>query len=210
LTRRDRLLIQAAMTEDGSHPKGFTVVDRRASAMAEEAIADAAAQEAVETKPTYVAQIELALAEKDRKLREIAAELTAVQERTRRESAREVERSRRALLVDLLDVADNLDRALGASGVEDAANAMHIAAGVGLVRDLLAEKLSAHGVVRIEALGARFDPKRHEAQALVPVEDAARDGVVIDVYRQGYAIGGDVIRPAGVAVGRASRGSRPV
>ncbi len=197
------------MADDSAQPKGFKVVDRRASAMAEEAIA--AAQEPAEGKPAYVAQLESALAEKDRKLRELAAELGAVQERVRREASRDAERSRRGLLVDLLDVADNLDRALGASGAGEAANAAHIAAGVGLVRDLLIGKLSAYGVTRIEALGARFDPKRHEAQALVPVDDAAHDGMVIDVYREGYAIGADVIRPAGVAVGRAAPfGGKPV
>ena len=198
------------MADDSAQPKSFTVVDRRASAMAEEEIA-ASAQAPAEEKPAYVVQLERALAEKDRKLRELAAEIGAVQERVRREASRESERSRRGLIVDLLDVADNLDRALGATGAGEAVNAANIAAGVGLVRDLLVGKLSAYGVTRIEALGARFDPKRHEAQALVPVEDAAQDGVIVDVYREGYAIGADVIRPAGVAVGRAAAfGGKPV
>jgi molecular chaperone GrpE len=189
------------MADDRSVPKGFTVVDRRASVMDETSIADAAAQEPAEAKPAYVEQLERAVAEKDRKLRDLAAEVTAVQERARRETSKEVERHRRALFVDLLELADNLDRALGASGAGD----LGIAEGVGLVRDHLLEKLSAYGVARIEALGERFDPRKHEAQALVPVEDAARDGVVVDVYTQGYAIGADVIRPAGVAVGRAAK-----
>jgi len=186
------------MVETSSGPKGFTVVDRRASSMDDATIAQAGEGEPGSSKPAYVEQLERALAEKERKLREIAAEVGAVQERTRREAGREVERNRRVLLVELLDVLDGLDRALGASGEPSG-----IAEGVVLVRDLLVQKLAAFGVERIEARGARFDPARHEAQALVPVDDATRDGIVVDVFREGYAIGSDVIRPAGVAVGRA-------
>jgi len=189
------------MTQQPSGPKGFTVVDRRASSMDELVIAEAGDGGSGATKPAYVEQLERALAEKERKLRELSVEIGAVQERTRREAGREVERNRRALLVELLDVVDGLDRALGAKG---AAGDGSVSEGVGLVRDLLVQKLSAFGVERIEARGARFDPARHEAQALVPVDDAAQDGLVVDVFREGYTVGGDVIRPAGVAVGRAS------
>jgi molecular chaperone GrpE len=192
------------MAESTTGPKGFTVVDRRASSMDDTALAEAVEGTSAETKPVYVTQLESALAEKDRKLRDIAAEMGAIQERVRREAAREVERNRRVLLVELLEIVDGLDRALGATGTAVAAVAPNVAEGVGLVRDLLVQKLAAFGVARIEARGARFDPARHEAQALVHVDDAARDGFVVDVFREGYAIGGDVIRPAGVAVGRAS------
>jgi molecular chaperone GrpE len=192
------------MAESTPGPKGFTVVDRRASSMDDEAIAAAGTEGPAATKPAYVEQLERALAEKERKLREIAAEIGAVQERARREAGREIERNRRALLVDLLDVVDGLDRALDARTAAGGGGAPDVAEGVGLVRDLLIQKLASFGVTRMEARGARFDPARHEAQALVPVDDAARDGIVVDVFREGYAIGGDVIRPAGVAVGRAS------
>ncbi len=43
---------------------------------------------------------------------------------------------------------------------------------------------------------------RHEAIALVPVTDPAKDGTVIDVMREGYLIGDETLRPAGVAVGK--------
>jgi molecular chaperone GrpE len=190
------------MSETPTAPKGFTVVDRRASSMDEAAISEISEPTAA-AKPAYVAQLEQALAEKERRLRELSGEVGAVQERARREAARETERNRRALLVELLDVLDGLERALGASGTQAATGGAGVAEGVALVRDLLVQKLAAFGVARIEARGARFDPARHEAQALVAVDDAARDGVVVDVFREGYAIGADVIRPAGVAVGRA-------
>jgi molecular chaperone GrpE len=192
------------MAEPTKGPKGFSVVDRRASAMDDAAIAESADAGAGASKPAYVEQLERALAEKERKLRELSAEIGAVQERVRREAGRETERNRRVLLVELLEVVDGLERALGSPEAGSAASPSSLAEGVGLVRDLLVQKLAAFGVARIEARGARFDPTRHEAQALVRVDDAARDGFVVDVFREGYAIGNDVIRPAGVAVGRAS------
>ena len=192
------------MADSSSGPRGFTFVDRRASSMDDEMIAETDAGAPAATKPAYVEQLERALAEKDRKLHEIAAEVGAVQERVRREAGREIERNRRAILVDLLEVVDGLSRALGAEGAEGREVAGSVSEGVGLVRDLLLRKLAAHGAARVEALGARFDPARHEAQALIPVDEAALDGVVVKVFREGYAVGGDVLRPAGVAVGRSS------
>jgi molecular chaperone GrpE len=191
------------MADSSSGPRGFTFVDRRASSMDDETIAETDAGAPAATKLAYVEQLERALAEKDRKLHEIAAEVGAVQERTRREAGREIERNRRALLVDLLEVVDGLDRALDAEGAAGADGGRSVSEGVGLVRDLLLRKLAGYGAARVEALGARFDPARHEAQALIPVDEAALDGVVVKVFREGYAVGGDVLRPAGVAVGRA-------
>lgn len=191
------------MADSSSGPRGFTFVDRRASSMDDETIAETDAGAPAASKPAYVEQLERALAEKDRKLHEIAAEIGAVQERTRREAGREIERNRRALLVDLLEVVDGLDRALDAEGAAGADGGRSVSEGVGLVRDLLLRKLAAHGAARVEALGARFDPARHEAQALISVDEAALDGVVVKVFREGYAVGGDVLRPAGVGVGRA-------
>jgi molecular chaperone GrpE len=65
--------------------------------------------------------------------------------------------------------------------------------------------LGQFGVTHAAARGEVFDPNRHEAIALVPVTDAAQDGRVIDVMREGYLIGDETLRPAGVAVGKLSR-----
>ena len=51
---------------------------------------------------------------------------------------------------------------------------------------------------------ATYERHRHDAIATVPVRDAAQDGVVIDVMREGYLIGDLTLRPAGVAVGKKS------
>ncbi len=159
-------------------------------------------------KPSYLEELEQQLAEKDKaiqahaqRFRDSAAEFDQVRARLRRDVDKEVERTRRALLTDLLDVADNLDRAI-AAGSSAASGDPALLKGVELVRDLFLSKLAAYQVVRFEDDGAAFDPRRHEAISIVPVTDPTLDDRVVSVIRPGYGIGDVVLRPAAVAVGR--------
>ena len=182
---------------------GIQVVDRRWWARGETA-AGGAADEPFE-KPTYVQELEARVAAKDEELRatltryrEANAEFEQARARMRRDVAREVERGSRAVLADLLDVVDNLDRAIDASraNLSDPA----LLPGVELVRAQFLTKLDGHGVRPLDAVGRRFDPSLHEAATTVPVDDPAQDGVVVGVIRQGYSIRDEVLRPAVVAV----------
>jgi molecular chaperone GrpE len=161
-------------------------------------------------KPTYVEELEQRLAEKDRQLqdtlaksRDLAREFDEARVRLRKDIVRDIERGRRIMLVELLDVIDNLDRAIeagrGSSAPEDP-----LLRGVELVRRLFIAKLEGFGVTRVEALGERFDPATHEAVTTVPVADAAQDGIVCGVVTPGYRVGDEVLRPALVAVAVAS------
>lgn len=189
---------------DGAGKKGFSVVDRRALA---EDDGESSDTQTSADKPSYVRQLERALEDRDRKLREIAsthqsslADLEEARIRIRREVYRELEQSRRSMIVEFLDVMDNLDRAIEAAGqTRDLDVLME---GVALVRDLFVSKLEGLGVSRVETLGSRFDPAVHEALTMVPVEDPSIDGTVVGVIRDGYVIGDEVLRPAAVAVGK--------
>ena len=179
------------------------VVDRRWWARGETA-AGAAADESFD-KPTYVQEIEARLAAKDEELRatlaryrDANAEFEQARARMRRDVAREVERGTRAVLADLLDIVDNLDRAIEAARAAGSDPAL--LQGVELVRAQFLAKLDGHGVRPLDAVGRAFDPARHEAAATVPVADASQDGLVVGVIRQGYTIRDEVLRPAVVAV----------
>ncbi len=184
------------------------VVDRRWWAQSEGA-ADATASEAErERKPSYVEDLEQQLADRSAQLQAIAAEHRRAMEefeqakaRIRREVARDVERGRRAIVADLLEVLDNLDRAIGAARDSDV-KADSLLRGVELVRDQFLAKLEALGVRRIDALGQRFDVTSHEAVSMAPVTDETQDGRVVAVTREGYAVGDELLRPASVVVGR--------
>jgi molecular chaperone GrpE len=159
-------------------------------------------------KPSYVEELERQLAEKDKavqahaqRYRESAAEFEQVRARLRRDVDRDIDRARRAVLTDFLEVADNLDRAIGAAA--GTANAdPSLLQGVRLVRDLFLSKLAGYQVVPIAAEGQPFDPNLHDAVSVVEVTDPGQDERVVAVIKPGYALGDSVLRPAVVAVGR--------
>ena len=100
------------------------MVDRRWWARQQQedaADAGATADEAPRLKPTYVEELEQQLAEKDQQLQDVLAryreasrEFDETRARLRKEIAKDVERGRRTFLVELLEVVDNLERALDA------------------------------------------------------------------------------------------------
>lgn len=160
-------------------------------------------------KPTYVEELERQLAAKDQQLQETLAkyrqashEFDEARLRLRREIAKDIERARREILADLLDVVDNLDRALDAarSGSGDRTDAL--LQGVDMVHRQFLGKLESLGVTRIPSHGERFDPSLHEAVSAVPADSPDQDGQVVGVIRHGYRIGDDVLRPAAVAVAK--------
>ena len=186
-----------------------------AAAELEEALGEeAAAPGAGEQGDRYVAMLEgeieqlhLLLAQKDELLRRANeradsahSEIAAARRRLAADSDREIEQRTRALLRGFLDVVDDLDRAIEAARKLE--GDPEVVAGIELVRRQLLAHLGQLGVSHVPALGEPFDPSRHEAMALVPVTDPAQDGRVVGVVREGYSIGEDVLRAAGVAVGK--------
>jgi molecular chaperone GrpE len=198
------------MSTDEKKDPPIRVVDRRW--WAREAAGDETG-ESPSRKPTFVEDLEQQLADARNRVQELMTghrqsldEFEQVKLRIRREVARDVERGRRAVLGDLLEVVDNLDRAIAASrdrGDTTTPGALEqLARGVELVRDQFLAKLDAFGVSRVPALGQPFNAARHEAVTISPVPDPDQDGIVIAVIREGYAIGDDLLRPAAVVVGR--------
>jgi molecular chaperone GrpE len=186
--------------------EGIKVVDRRW--WAREGGESAGAAEP-QSKPSYVEELERRLAEKDREIQQAVAEhraaardLEEARVRIRREISRDVERARRAVLAELLDVLDNLDRSIEAA--RGAANAEAVLEGVSMVRDQFLAKLQGFGVRRLDPIGQPFDPTSHEAISTVPASDLTHDGVVSAVVTPGYSIGDDVLRPARVVVAKAT------
>jgi molecular chaperone GrpE len=190
---------------DKEHEIPVKVVDRRWWARGEDASDSEPGRGGA--KPTYVEDLERQLAEKDRlaqeyiaKYRQAAAEFEESRLRLRREIGKDVERGRREILADLLDVLDNLDRALDAARQSPSPDAL--LQGVEMVQRQFLGKLEGLGVKRIDVSGAMFDPSVHEAVSTVPAQSSNDDGRVVGVVRHGYTIGDDVLRPASVAVAK--------
>jgi molecular chaperone GrpE len=159
-------------------------------------------------KPTYVEDLERQLAEKNDLLQEYITQYKQAQHefeetraRMRKDVARDAELARRSVFADLLEVVDNLDRAIDAARTTSSDNPL--LTGVEMVRQQFLHKLAGYGISRIDPLGQPFDPTRHEAVSTMPATDAFADGVVAGVVAPGYLIREDVLRPAVVAVAKA-------
>src|SRR5829696_7427432 len=161
---------------DKEHEIPVKVVDRRWWARGD----DGAPPER-SSKPTYIEELEQQLAEKDRiaqeyiaKYRQAASEFEESRLRLRREISKDLERGRREILADLLEVIDNLDRAI--ESARQAASADALLQGVEMVRRQFLTKLEGLGVKRIEVDGGEFDPRIHEGISSVPAQSADQDG----------------------------------
>jgi molecular chaperone GrpE len=128
------------------------------------------------------------------------ADLENLKKRMERERVETVKFAAERLCKDLLPVVDNLERAL--EHARDGGNGQPLQEGVALVLKSLLDVLEHHGVKRIDAQGARFDPTHHEA--LAHVESAEHEpSVVIEEYQRGYRLHDRLLRPALVSVAKA-------
>lgn len=134
---------------------------------------------------------------KDKYLR-LQAEFDNYRKRTLREKMELVETGGKKVLLAMLPVRDDVQRALAAMGKSDDAAA--IREGVELIAQKFTESLRQQGVTEIAALDAPFDPDLHEAVAKFAAGEEKR-GRVIDVVQAGYMLGDKVLRFAKVVVG---------
>lgn len=171
-----------------------------AAPKAEEAVNPAQAQE---PDPVEVLKAEI-LDLRDQRLR-MAAEM----ENLRRRTARDV-RDAKSYAVsgfarDMLQVSDNLQRALEAvpeqaEGVAD--NGLKsLVEGVELTERAMAATLERHGVIKLEPKGQKFDPNYHQAMYEVP-DPSVANNTVVEVVQPGYVIGDRMLRPAMVGVAK--------
>jgi molecular chaperone GrpE len=135
----------------------------------------------------------------DRLLRK-TAEFDNYRKRVERERKDFTEWAAAEVLTDLLAVMDDFDRALAAPAPPEA---QAYRAGFELIHRALAELVRKRGVTTVDAVGADFDPHRHQAVAYDSVE-GAREGEVVEELRKGYMLGERLLRPALVKVARAS------
>ncbi len=122
-------------------------------------------------------------------------------ENTRRRQRGELDRAREAgidaAVLPVLDVYDDLGRALRAAEVGEAAS---IVPGVRAVRDSLERSLESIGVKPVGAVGDEFDPSHHEAMAVVPAGEGLQPGAIAEVFETGFLRGERLVRPARVVV----------
>ncbi|HVY36648.1 MAG TPA: nucleotide exchange factor GrpE [Polyangia bacterium] len=145
---------------------------------------------------------------KDRMLR-IAADFENYKKRSRKEQTDAVAQAREAVLRDLLEVADNLERATTqAAASNGSVDGAAVLKGVNLVLRQFQQKLERYDVKPFESAGQTFDPRVHEAISRVESADVPAGNVAVELQK-GYKIGERLLRPAMVSVSTGPAQSKP-
>lgn len=141
---------------------------------------------------------------RDRMLRTLA-EMENLRKRTSKEVADARLYGITGFARDVLDIADNLQRALDAVPAEARAAAdpglISLIEGVELTERSLLNALEKHGVKKFDPQGQKFDPNFQQAMFEVP-DASVPSGTVVQVVQAGYTIGERVLRPALVGVAK--------
>jgi len=123
------------------------------------------------------------------------ADFDNYRKRVQREQESAAQAGKRQLVLALLDMMDDFERALAYANTAPAS----ILAGARVIHQRLTDLLQAQGVVPYTSAGQPFDPALHDAIDAIKT-DQATSGVVLDELSHGYRWGNEVLRPARVRV----------
>ncbi|MBE3587415.1 MAG: nucleotide exchange factor GrpE [Thermoanaerobacteraceae bacterium] len=132
--------------------------------------------------------------EKNRHLRTLA-DFDNYRRRVEREAREKSLEGKKALILDLLPVLDNLERAIDQLPDEG------VARGLAMVYRQMLDLLGRHGLEVLESEGRPFNPEEHEGVGFVPAGHCPPGHVAREVSR-GYRFSGEILRPARVLVAR--------
>jgi len=152
------------------------------------------------TMERRIAELEQALGEERQGRLRVLADFENYRRRIDREAGAARRAGKSDVLRPLLDILDNLDRALAAGSTDLAF--LH---GVEAIRGQIGRTLKDLGAEPVPGVGAPFDPRIHEAVGTVPASAQPPDTVVAEV-RRGFFLDGEVLRPAQVLVARSPTG----
>ena len=173
--------------------------------LSQEPIADTengaqAASETEEVPLSELDQLKADLADQKDKYLRLMAEFENFKRRTAKERVDLIQTAGKDVIVSLLDVMDDCDRAeKQLNGSDDIAVQKE---GIQLVFNKIRATLHAKGLKAMESIDQAFDVELHEAITEVPVPDASKKGKVIDEVTKGYYLNDKIIRFAKVVVGK--------
>lgn len=166
-------------------------------------------QEADPNDPDFVLGVLDKLKSENEELKDKALRAVAEMENLRRRTAREIADARSYAVAnfarDMLNVSDNLQRAIQAvpeeKRTEGSDDFKALIEGVEMTQREMLKGLGNNGVQKIEPEGEKFDPHFHQAMFEIPNPDVPNNSVA-QVVQDGYVIGERVLRPAMVGVAK--------
>lgn len=120
------------------------------------------------------------------------AEFDNYRKRTLKEKAELLKTAGERVIVDILPVLDDFERAI--ENIETAEDIQSVKTGVELIYNKFADFLLKNGVKKMEVLGQPFDLDKHEAITTIPAQDDSMKDKIVDCIQQGYELGDKVIR----------------
>jgi molecular chaperone GrpE len=188
---------------DGQQPGEFQVIDKR-QFLNVEAFDKTEMAEEKPRYPSYVEELVARMSETERRFEERKKQIDEEIGRTKARLEADLERrlgdEKQKLMLPLLDVLDNLERAIEAA--KKTGSVDHLLEGVELTAGLFRSKLQSFGVEAIPVLNQPFNPNLEQAIAVTPVEFESQDGVVVDELLRGYKMGDQLLRAAQVRIGQ--------
>ena len=136
---------------------------------------------------------------KDKYLR-LAAEFENYKRRTSKERIELFKTASQELMVALLPVLDDFERARHATAATIDAN--DVRESIEIIQSKLNKTLQQKGLTAMEAKGGDFDAELHEAITQIPAPSEDLKGKIVDVVEKGYYLGDKVIRHAKVVLGQ--------
>ncbi|MCE5204874.1 MAG: nucleotide exchange factor GrpE [Porphyromonadaceae bacterium] len=127
------------------------------------------------------------------------AEFDNFRKRTLKEKADLIKSGGERVLLDIISLTDDFERALAI--VHDAEDKDAMLEGMDLIYGKFINFLKQHGVKEIEAIGQPFDADRFEAVTTIPAQEESQKGMVVDCIMKGYVLNEKIIRFPKVIVG---------
>jgi molecular chaperone GrpE len=127
----------------------------------------------------------------------LKAEFENTKKRLERDKQDAIKYANEKLLLEILPIVDNLDRAM--SSLDEGHDPEKVKKGLHIAQGELHEVLAEHGVEVVKSVGEAFDPNRHEAVGVVE-NDEKEEGTVLDEVQKGYLLNGRLIRPSKVRI----------
>ena len=154
-------------------------------------------EEKVDVNP--VNQIQAQLDEMKDKYLRLSAEFDNYRKRSLREKMDMTKYASEDMLVSILPVFDDFERAMRSMDLSTDIDA--VKQGLHLIYGKFNDFLKTKGVVEIEAVGKELNTDIHEAITKVPVQEDEKKGKIIDVIQKGYMLNDKVIRFSKVVIG---------
>ena len=139
-------------------------------------------------------KLEQEVEELEKSLKNVMADFDNYRKRMMREKKNIIERATEDLMIDLLEILDDFERAIENEDEMESE-------GVNMIYKKFKKALQKHGLEEIDAENEKFDPKYHECLMSVEDEDHEEDEI-IEEFQKGYKLNDKVIRPSKVKVAK--------